>query len=306
MAESVESAIQQSHANIEVIVVDDGSTDNSVNLARGLQSSRVNVIATNHVGAAAARNAGLAIAQGDYLQFLDADDILAPRKLEIQLAGLADREPGFVASCSIKRFCKAVDDAWDCAPPQGSQFDPVGWMISIFRGRWIMPTTGWLTPREIVEKAGPWNEALLGLDDAEYFCRIVLNSRGVVHCAGAIAYYRTHDSVVWTSLSQERSRRSFEAELRAYELMIKDVGLFTKDAQYREAAIQLLQSFQYRAYCDAPDVFAQAEQLIEQMGGAATFPKGGPIFNQIARLVGWKAARRIRRWVAPLWPEWTA
>src|SRR5580698_4662849 len=81
LAETIKSALSQTWVNKEIIIIDDGSTDSSVQIAKGFESN-VKVLVQKNKGASAARNAGLKEAKGDYIQFLDSDDLLSPDKIE--------------------------------------------------------------------------------------------------------------------------------------------------------------------------------------------------------------------------------
>jgi glycosyltransferase involved in cell wall biosynthesis len=89
IGETLESALAQTWSRKEVIVVDDGSRDNTLSVAQGLASAKVKVLRQDNAGASAARNRGLALAQGELIQFLDADDLLAPDKVARQMQTLA-------------------------------------------------------------------------------------------------------------------------------------------------------------------------------------------------------------------------
>ena len=84
IAESLRSAMEQTWPRKEIIVVDDGSRDRTAEVARRFASNEVAVVSIENQGAAAARNHALQLAQGDYIQWLDADDLLAPDKIERQ------------------------------------------------------------------------------------------------------------------------------------------------------------------------------------------------------------------------------
>jgi glycosyltransferase involved in cell wall biosynthesis len=86
---SIGSVLGQTHRSLEILVVDDGSTDDSATVARSFVDSRVRILAQARAGAAAARNRGLALARGHFFAFLDADDTWEPGKTQRQLAMLA-------------------------------------------------------------------------------------------------------------------------------------------------------------------------------------------------------------------------
>src|SRR5580700_460613 len=90
IAFTLQSAIAQTWPRKEIIVVDDGSRDRTAEVARRFASIGVVVVSTENQGAAAARNHALQLSEGDYIQWLDADDLLAPDKIERQLAALRE------------------------------------------------------------------------------------------------------------------------------------------------------------------------------------------------------------------------
>lgn len=101
ISETLRSVLAQTYKNIEVIVIDDGSTDRTLAIAEmHLQSSPFScrVLSQDNLGAGAARNRGWREASGQWIQFLDADDILAPRKIEVQISNPAAREADVVYS----------------------------------------------------------------------------------------------------------------------------------------------------------------------------------------------------------------
>src|SRR5687767_14774856 len=90
IASTIESALAQTWQRKEVIIVDDGSTDGTLTAARRLASGSVRVIAQDNQGASGARNTAFAACQGDYIQWLDADDVLHPEKVAKQLFRLTE------------------------------------------------------------------------------------------------------------------------------------------------------------------------------------------------------------------------
>ena len=90
IAETIESALAQTWRTKEIVVVDDGSSDQTLQIARRFASKGVYVVTQPNQGAAAARNTAMSICQGDYIQWLDADDLLEPDKVERQMRSLDD------------------------------------------------------------------------------------------------------------------------------------------------------------------------------------------------------------------------
>jgi glycosyltransferase involved in cell wall biosynthesis len=85
IAEAIRSALAQTWPNKEIVVVDDGSTDQTLHVARGFASKSILIATQPNGGASAARNHAFSLSQGDYIQWLDADDVLAPSKVSLQM-----------------------------------------------------------------------------------------------------------------------------------------------------------------------------------------------------------------------------
>src|SRR5713101_4578915 len=92
IAHTLQSAIAQTWPRKEIIVVDDGSPDGTAEVVRRFASKEVKVVSTENQGAAVARNHALHLSQGNYIQWLDADDLLAPDKIERQLASIREAD----------------------------------------------------------------------------------------------------------------------------------------------------------------------------------------------------------------------
>src|SRR5436190_23533225 len=86
ISQTIQSALAQTWKRKEIVIVDDGSRDNTLAIARQFESPEVLVVSQSNQGAAAARNKAFSVCQGDYIQWLDADDLLTPEKIEKQVA----------------------------------------------------------------------------------------------------------------------------------------------------------------------------------------------------------------------------
>ena len=104
LGEAIDSALAQTHPHCEIIVIDDGSTDGTGEWVQVHYDSRIRYHWQPNGGVARARNTGLHLAQGDYIQFLDADDILSPEKVARQVAHLESHPEWAVAYCDTYLF----------------------------------------------------------------------------------------------------------------------------------------------------------------------------------------------------------
>ena len=102
LAEAIESALAQTYRPLEIIVVDDGSTDQSADIARSYEEVRY--IYQSNQGLAVTRNRGLAIAQGEFISFLDSDDLWLPNKLAVQVEHLIEHPDFGLNICRIENF----------------------------------------------------------------------------------------------------------------------------------------------------------------------------------------------------------
>ena len=104
VGEAIDSALAQTHERLEVIVVDDGSTDDTAERVGRRRDPRLRYVRREHAGVSSARNAGIAAATGDLVSFLDSDDLWKPEKIETEVAALARHpEAGGVFSDLEKR-----------------------------------------------------------------------------------------------------------------------------------------------------------------------------------------------------------
>ncbi len=218
MTETIHSALNQTWTNTEIIIVDDGSSDQTLAVARRFEGDRVKVITQANQGAAVARNTALQLAQGEFIQFLDADDLLAPNKIECQVKLLLEAPENCVASGAWARFYRHPEEATFTPEPLWQDRLPINWLICAWSGNWMMHPAAWLVPKAIADMAGPWDPTLSLNDDGEYFCRVVLASQGIKFCAEAKSYYR---SGLLGSLSDQKSKAAYASAYRAIERSVE-------------------------------------------------------------------------------------
>src|SRR5262245_8586231 len=175
IADTIRSALAQTWENKEIIVVDDGSHDGTLAIARQFAAAGVSVVAERHQGAAGTRNEAFALSRGDYIQWLDADDLLTPDKVERQLSALGgEYRPRTLLSSRWGRFAYRREQSKFVPSARWHDLPPVEWLLRKMGQNLFMQTGTWLTSRELALAAGPWDVRLLTDDDGEYFCRVLL------------------------------------------------------------------------------------------------------------------------------------
>ena len=290
---ALESALAQTWPDVEVIAVDDGSCDASPSVLRRYAGPRVRVMSQANRGASAARNAGLREAKGSFIQFLDADDLLTPAKIAGQVARLAAAPAGAVATGRWARFRDDPASATQTASPLFADLAPVDFLLLHAAGGHMMHPAAWLVPSEVARAAGPWDETLSLNDDGEYFSRVCLAARAIVHAPDSLTLYR---SFVPGSLSGRLDRRSLESLFRSCELVAGHLAGSEDSPRVRRALADYFQRLAYEVYPAAPDLCRRAEARARELGGSTLRPPAGRRQAWLAKLVGWRLARRAAAW----------
>ncbi|MBS0180913.1 MAG: glycosyltransferase family 2 protein [Nitrospira sp.] len=306
--DTVLSAIHQTWTNREIIIVDDGSTDNTLAIARTYESKMVKVVAQQNKGASVARNECLRYAQGNYVQWLDADDILAPDKISEQMKAATTGQTDLtILSSSFALFYWRWEKAQFVSTPLWKDLTPIEYLIAhLSEGYWMNPAV-WLVSRRLTEKAGPWNESLSLNDDGEYFCRVVSLSENIKFVREAKCYYRMSS---FNQLSRARSERACESLLVSLELCIRYLRALEDSERTRGASLSCLQLYMGYFYPEKTRLLEVMDGLAAELGGELKPPACNSTFRILKGLIGWNAAcaattahRKLRLAAAVKWDE---
>ncbi|MBX5439873.1 MAG: glycosyltransferase family 2 protein, partial [Thermoflavifilum sp.] len=164
IGEAIESVLCQTYRNLELIVVDDASTDGSWEVIQAYQKRfpyTIKAVQQPHSGGCAARNKAFALSSGKYIQYLDADDILDPEKIAAQMNVFTGTgEEDYVANGKLARFYtsdyRKENLFWQPSLPAWEDITNDEWL----KLGWISHITCWLTPRRLIVLAGGWDEEL--------------------------------------------------------------------------------------------------------------------------------------------------
>ena len=293
LADTLRSAIAQTWERKEIIVVDDGSRDQTLAIARQFESDLVHVVTQKNQGAAAARNKAFSLSRGDYIQWLDADDLMAPDKVTKQMEAQGDSPNKLILlSGSWGRFMYRYDRAKFVPTALWGDLSPVEWLVRKMGQNVYMQTASWLVSRELTEAAGPWDTRLLGDDDGEYFCRVLLASDGVRFVPDARVYYRASGSASLSYVGNSDRKR--EAQWISMQLHIRYLRSLEDSEIVRAACVKFLQNWIAYFYPERLDIFRQAQAMSNDLGGQLEIPRLSWNYSWIKALFGWRLARRAQ------------
>ena len=287
--------LQGADAIHEIIVVDDHSEDATLEVVSAFAQAhpQFNIIIERNPGkgACSARNRALSLASGEAIQWLDADDILGPDKLQMQLAILKSNA-SYLIACKWRRFSGDLVNLYP--EEQGNWSDvpsastPLEWLAS----ERMMSPAGWLGTRALFEKTGPWDESLLINQDGEYFTRALAASEGVLFEPQSRVYYRSGVSGSVSHFQPEKAPSLFKS-CESFER----VALALASQQEVGTLISNnYQGFIYRVYPLVPELRMAARNKIEAFGKPT---RGNDVAESwLAKLIcvlfGWKALVHIR------------
>lgn len=292
IGETLRSLLKQTRPAQEIIVVDDGSTDDTAAIARqeiekwkaecGNLKPEVQIIRQPNAGPARARNTGFRASRGEFIHFFDSDDLAAPNKQEIQLAALefagADISygPWLKGRFDGTKFVASNQVLQQMGLPKEAN------LVKALLTTWSVVPHAALFRRSIVEKAGGFSEDLYGTEDQQMFLACLLAGAKVVHTPDTIEFYREGDPGKITE--------SKTGHLR----LIREWSRFLQMAREMclQKGIEPLRWFGYRSrlWAAEQELRHATHENQEMVSTLRTLLDGGtPDF-----LYGW--SRRLERW----------
>ena len=295
IGDTIKSALSQTWPQKEIIIVDDGSTDNTLAVAKAFESRIVKVVAQSNKGPSAARNEGLRFAQGSYIQWLDADDLLAPDKISCQLHS-ADRgqDSRVLLASSFGTFYFRLERVKVRPTALWQDLSPTDWLLNKFNGNVWMSLDGWLVSRKLTEQAGPWDERLFQDIDGEYSCRLVAASEKVQFVREGMSYYRIGNT---GSVSNSTSDRDYESLILSTSLCMQHLLALENSKRTKNACLNLLQTLPSCLNPENDELLIKINDLASELGGSLRPPPVNWKYYPIEKLFGWEGKNKvIKNW----------
>lgn len=239
IGDTLASVFAQTYRPLEIIVVDDGSEDNTKELIGRWADKCGNsddlclrFLQQENRYAPAARNYGLLESHGEFIQFLDSDDLMAPSKIERQVKHLSQGDPNtavygpwhwFIVEPNAIKIVKHNFERYEETALQN-------WIA----GRWFVPSHCLLYRRIQVRRIGPWDESLRANQDGDHSMRFLLRGGRLSYCPSAWSYYRLYDESSDNTASSNR-RISFISRYRIISRIEEQITIKGQLDEYREA-----------------------------------------------------------------------
>lgn len=292
IASAIGSVLSQSYSNIELVIVNDGSTDRSKKVIESFNDPRIIYLEQGNKGQDAALNAGFTESKGWYIKYMDADDVISERMIELQVKQL-EKQPKAVAYSEWYRFFGENPVLED----EGNQMwywqdmNPIDF-LTVDQDGPMLQCGIMMMSRELVQQTGGWDERLILYNDTEFYTRIILASEGIVFTQGAKLFYRSGTS---TSLSVQQSRKYYESTFLATRLIEQHMLPMEDSPRVRRLLANIYFRRRYEMYPRFSDLAAAHIRKIKEYGPPDLKVRGGRLHNLITKFFGWRATVLLHR-----------
>lgn len=298
LAEAVDSVLNQTYRPIEIIIINDGSTDNTLQAAKSYANkhSVVQVISTENAGVAMARETGRQAANGEFIQYLDSDDMLKSNKFTDQVEAL--RNSPQAAACYGKTDLFFDSDSTTIRAMKRTGENITSILPAMLQSRW-WSTSSALYRSSVCDAAGRW-ENLINEEDWEYDCRIALSNNNLCYVDTTVSMIRRHTG---SHLSNNGSSdvAKLASRAKAHQLIVGHALAFGYDSRTPEFEHLLVACFLLARQCGAHGLVDESKQLLltakEHLKSNRRQRLKLAIYHGCCRLFGWqemgKLAQRI-------------
>lgn len=287
VGEAIESCLNQTYSNLEIIIVDDGSTDGSVKVLDAF-GSKIKLLTGANKGGNHARNQGFAVSSGEYVQFLDADDYLLPDKIEKQVLRLEETGAD-VAYGDWQRRHHLPNGTSRLGEVVATEVHE-DVLEAIFNSRWRTNTNALLCKRDAVTNSGGWDEDLKAAQDIGFYIALALSGAKFVYQPGLLSVYRRYGN---TTVSTSDSAKLTRNMCLLYEKTEREMRASGKlSPEYTRALATTFFSLARRSYAVDRELFRA--MLDKNLALVPNFkPQVSAGYNLIQRIFGFENAEKF-------------
>lgn len=295
ISRTLESCLAQTYQNIEIIIVDDGSTDKSLEVVKRYekQDSRIKVYTQINSGASVARNKAFSFSSGDFIQYLDADDIIDSDKIRLQIEALADFDNNTISFSKWGCFNNSIKNVvWKYPPVNKNYDDTKQFLVDLWSSGMTVVVHSWLTPRFLVECSGGWNEKVSTNDDGEFFARIVKSANQIIFVEDSIVYYRKDNL---QSLSKQVSRKAIQSNLGTFETYVSVMRNNLEDEGVRKSLAYVYSKYLYNLYPEHKDLVKDVKRSLKLLGFDQPIYHPSNRYYLLSKFIGVHGVIRLRK-----------
>lgn len=293
--DTIKSALEQTYTNIEIIIVDDSSTDDSYKIAKKYESSTVFVTRQKNKGPGAARNKAFELSSGEYIQYLDADDLMEPQKIEVQLGLLEKYGCDTFVFGHVGEFHQSIQNIRYSPAKYHKNYDNNIQFISDYWGcGGMIQIASCLIPRKKILEVGAWNEDWILNEDGEFISRIIFQCKQIIYSKQSFVYYRKDNKF---SLNSQRTRKHYESHLASYNSYFVLVQSHLENKMIVLALAKRYSRLIYMMYPQYQDLRLIAEQRLTELGFNGPVPLGRISFAVAVYIVGAQKALEVREYI---------
>ncbi len=295
LREAVESVLTQTYRPIEIIIVNDGSTDESRHIIESLireNPREIRVIHHSNFGPGLARESGRLAARGEYIQYLDSDDLLLPTKFEDQVNGLKTNGDCTVAygKTDYYRYGDAPTGlAWKRTGEKVNTMFP-----AFLQSRWWGTSTP-LYYRSVVEETGPWRN-LLNEEDWEYDCRVAKQNVRLYFQNDFVSHQRDHGGER-LNIGGSSQPQKLKDRAKAHQLIYHHACAYGLNHTRPEMQHFSRELFLLSRQCGAVGLVEEARGLFEYAKQATDKQRSHGfdfrLYHLFSKLFGWKTSSKL-------------
>jgi glycosyltransferase involved in cell wall biosynthesis len=292
LRESIGSVLSQTLRDFELIIVNDGSTDDSEAIIKSFQDNRIRYFKQKNQGQVMASNHGISKAHGQYIKFVDADDLINKEHLKLQYEAI-NAEENLLVSCEWAYFYKDPSLAVFQKEFTHQDYDnAMNWFYdSHYHDRGMLGAPLWLIPKKLLDKAGYWHPELSLNNDFDFTTRLLAASKGVKFAKGAKLYYRKG---VENALTLKSNKWACQSALLTTELAMTTILRVENSKRMRKLFADRFQSWIYQFYPQHSDVLTKMESHVLKLGGSHLVPEGGRLFLVSIKILPWKLVKWLQ------------
>ncbi len=286
LQEAIDSCLAQTYRPIEIVVVDDGSTDDSLAIMQSY-GEQIRYETGPNRGGNPARNRGFDLSHGEYIQFLDADDYLLPDKIVRQVRFLRETGADVVYGDWRHQFHELDGSVWQDDIHVSGVHEDV--LESLLSGWWVA-SVALLWRRKVVIDSGGWDESLQAGQDRDFFLSVAMTGADARYQPGCHSIYRRYGHVTVSTSNRLRWLESHQQILEKVEQRLMTDGRLT--AKYRRAMAKSYFHTARNFYDIDRQRYRSLMDTVLRLD-PEFLPQESPVYNWACRLMGFEKAEQL-------------